>query len=113
MLSENLKGTDHLQDLGVDGGYYSMEHNETGWEGLAWINLAPDRGRRRALVSMAMDIQIPQKAQNFLNSWATINFWRTLLHEGSYEGESNENRKKIFKFNLLNESGTQLYHFST
>jgi hypothetical protein len=30
-----------------------------------------------------------------------------------YEGESNENRKKIFKFNLLNESGTQLYHFST
>jgi hypothetical protein len=30
-----------------------------------------------------------------------------------YEGESNENRKKNFKFNLLNESGTQLYHFST
>jgi hypothetical protein len=30
-----------------------------------------------------------------------------------YEGESNENRKKFFKFNLLNESGTQLYHFST
>jgi hypothetical protein len=30
-----------------------------------------------------------------------------------YEGESNENRKIFFKFNLLNESGTQLYHFST
>jgi hypothetical protein len=30
-----------------------------------------------------------------------------------YEGESNENRKFFFKFNLLNESGTQLYHFST
>jgi hypothetical protein len=30
-----------------------------------------------------------------------------------YEGESNENRKHFFKFNLLNESGTQLYHFST
>jgi hypothetical protein len=30
-----------------------------------------------------------------------------------YEGESNENRKSFFKFNLLNESGTQLYHFST
>jgi hypothetical protein len=29
-----------------------------------------------------------------------------------YEGESNENRKIFFKFNLLNESGTQLYHFS-
>jgi hypothetical protein len=31
----------------------------------------------------------------------------------NYENESNENRKFIFKFNLLNESGTQLYHFST
>jgi hypothetical protein len=30
-----------------------------------------------------------------------------------YEGESNENRKHLFTFNLLNESGTQLYHFST
>jgi hypothetical protein len=30
-----------------------------------------------------------------------------------YEGESNENSKNFFKFNLLNESGTQLYHFST
>jgi hypothetical protein len=30
-----------------------------------------------------------------------------------YEGESNENRKNFFKFNLLNESGTQLYYFST
>jgi hypothetical protein len=30
-----------------------------------------------------------------------------------YEGEANENRKNVFKFNLLNESGTQLYHFST
>jgi hypothetical protein len=32
---------------------------------------------------------------------------------GRYEGESNENRKNVFKFNLLNESGTQLHHFST
>jgi hypothetical protein len=40
--------------------------------------------------------------------WSEINVWNTV-----YEGESNENRKKIFKFNLLNESGTQLYHFST
>jgi hypothetical protein len=30
-----------------------------------------------------------------------------------YEGESNENRKNFFKFNLLNKSGTQLHHFST
>jgi hypothetical protein len=31
----------------------------------------------------------------------------------NYEGESNENRKIFFKFNLLNESGTQLYYFPT
>jgi hypothetical protein len=31
----------------------------------------------------------------------------------TYEGESDENRKNCFKFNLLNESGTQLYYFST
>jgi hypothetical protein len=37
----------------------------------------------------------------------------TILNPDMYEGESNENRKNFFKFNLLNESGTQLYHFST
>jgi CRISPR/Cas system CMR subunit Cmr4 (Cas7 group RAMP superfamily) len=36
-----------------------------------------------------------------------------LSYEVMYEGESNENRKNFFKFNLLNESGTQLYNFST
>jgi hypothetical protein len=36
-----------------------------------------------------------------------------ILLASYYEGESNENRKNFFKFNLLNESGTQLYHFST
>jgi hypothetical protein len=41
-------------------------------------------------------------AAYLISSWSII-----------YEGESNENRKKIFKFNSLNESGTQLYHFST
>jgi hypothetical protein len=30
-----------------------------------------------------------------------------------YEGESYEKRKIFFKFNLLNETSTQLYHFST
>jgi hypothetical protein len=35
------------------------------------------------------------------------------LCDNMYEGESNENRKIFFKFNLLNESGTHLYHFSS
>jgi hypothetical protein len=37
----------------------------------------------------------------------------TIKKTGNYEGESNENRKNFLKFNLLDESGTQLYHFST
>jgi hypothetical protein len=43
------------------------------------------------------------------------NFWEfeSFDKNSNYEGESNENRKIFFKFNLLNESGTQLYHFST
>jgi hypothetical protein len=48
-----------------------------------------------------------RKSQYLLRSTSKmlLNTW--------YEGESNENRKNSFKFNLLNESGTQLYHFST
>jgi hypothetical protein len=30
-----------------------------------------------------------------------------------YEGESNENLKYFFTCDLLNKSGTQVYHFST
>jgi hypothetical protein len=30
-----------------------------------------------------------------------------------YEGESNENLKYFFTCDLLNKSGTQMYHFST
>jgi hypothetical protein len=38
------------------------------------------------------------------------------LHKGPmsiYEGESNENLKYFFTCDLLNKSGTQVYHFST
>jgi hypothetical protein len=41
------------------------------------------------------------------------NAYRTEKFHSLYEGESNEKRKNFFKFNLLNESGTQLYNFST
>jgi hypothetical protein len=46
---------------------------------------------------------------NVAVKWHTLHVY-TLY---KYEGESNEKRKIFFKFNLLNESGTQLYHFST
>jgi hypothetical protein len=33
-----------------------------------------------ALVNTAMKLRIPQKAENFFDSWANISFSRTLLH---------------------------------
>jgi hypothetical protein len=62
------------------------------------------------------EIQIQEMTfKNLSTKWIPY-----LTHSGEiqcepqlYEGESNENRKHFLKFNLLNESGTQLYHFST
>jgi hypothetical protein len=35
---ENLKGRDHLEDLGVNGIIIALE--EVGWKGVDWIHLA-------------------------------------------------------------------------
>jgi hypothetical protein len=48
-----------------------------------------------------------------LKDVTSLNIHFSLGPKDMYEGESNENRKNFFKFNLLNESSTQLYHFST
>jgi hypothetical protein len=32
---------------------------EIGWNGMDWINLAPDRDQCRALVNMVMNLQVP------------------------------------------------------
>jgi hypothetical protein len=47
---ENLKGRDHLEDLGVDG--------EIAWKGVDWICLAQDRNQWRGLVNTAMKLQV-------------------------------------------------------
>jgi hypothetical protein len=61
-----------------------MNSKETGCESVDWIHLAQDRLQWRALVNMVMNLRVPQKAWNFLTSWATVRFsTRTLLHVNS------------------------------
>jgi len=36
-----------------------MDHQEVGWEGMDWIDLAQDRDRWRALVNVVMNLWVP------------------------------------------------------
>jgi hypothetical protein len=36
-----------------------MNHRETGWDGMNWINLAQDRHQWRALVNIVMNLRVP------------------------------------------------------
>jgi hypothetical protein len=51
---KDLKGRDHLEDLGVDG----MILREREWEGMDWMHLTEDRDQLRVLVITVMK-QIP------------------------------------------------------
>ena len=56
-----------------------MDHKNGMRGGVDWIDLAQDMEKRRAVVSMVMNISI--KRAEFLISWGTISFsTRTLLH---------------------------------
>jgi hypothetical protein len=35
-----------------------MDLRETGWEDVEWVQLAEDRGRRRAVVNAVMNLQV-------------------------------------------------------
>jgi len=65
---ENVKQTDHLQDQDVDVYDIKMDLNATGQESLNWINLTPDKETWRAVVNMAMNIQVSQNAKKLLIS---------------------------------------------
>jgi len=51
--TENLKGRDHSEDLGIDGRIAMIE-----CEGVDWIQLAQDRDKWRALVNMVMNLRV-------------------------------------------------------
>jgi hypothetical protein len=45
--SEDLKGRDHWEDLGVNGKNIRMVHRERGWEGVDWMHVAQDRDQQK------------------------------------------------------------------
>jgi len=57
--SENLKGRDHAEDVGVDGeDDIRMDFREIGWEGVNWMHLAQDRNQWQALVKAIMNLRV-------------------------------------------------------
>jgi hypothetical protein len=57
--SENLKGKDHSEELGIAGKIGERIFRETGWEGMDWIHIAHDRDQWQALVDTIMNLQVP------------------------------------------------------
>lgn len=50
LVGKNLKNRDHLQVIDTDGwDYVKMGLKRVGWEGVKWINLAPNRVQWRGL----------------------------------------------------------------
>jgi hypothetical protein len=45
-----------------------LDLQDVGCEGMGWIDVTQDRERWRALVNAAMNLRIPQNAENFLTS---------------------------------------------
>jgi hypothetical protein len=45
-----------------------VDLQEVGCGDMDWIDLAQDKGRGRALVSVVMNFRVPQNAGNFLTS---------------------------------------------
>jgi len=77
---ENLKGRVHSKDLGVDGKII-LEWILGKQSGKMWTDVSRSgNGPWWALVNMVINLLAPQKAGNFLTSWVTICFSRTLLH---------------------------------
>jgi hypothetical protein len=60
VLSGNLKGRAHLEDLGIDGGNIKMDN-------VNWIHLAQNRDQYLVLVSTVMNLLLPLKAIYFFS----------------------------------------------
>ena len=57
--SGNLSKRDHWGDPDVDGRIIKLDLQEVGWCCGDWMELAQDRDRWRALVSMVMNFRVP------------------------------------------------------
>jgi hypothetical protein len=58
--SENLKGRDQLEDIGIDGeNNIRMDRREIEWKGVDWIHVAQDRNQWRTVVNTVMNLRIP------------------------------------------------------
>jgi hypothetical protein len=57
---ENVKGRDHLEDLGIDGKIdIRMDLREIGWEGMDGMHLDQERDQWWALVNPVMNLLVP------------------------------------------------------
>jgi hypothetical protein len=62
---ENLKGRNHLEDLGTNGRIMEQILKEIWWRGVDRVYLAQDR---KTVMNIVMKLQNPQRAGNFLTS---------------------------------------------
>jgi hypothetical protein len=56
-------------------------HCVKAWTGFIWLRVCT---KWHDSVHTVMNTSVPQKVGNILTSWATIGFWRTLLHGGGW-----------------------------
>jgi hypothetical protein len=56
-----------------------MDLRETGWDGMAWIDLVQDGDQWRALVNTVMNLRVTQNVGKFMNSCTTGGFSRSQL----------------------------------
>jgi len=59
-----------------------MDLGKIGWEVVEWVHLAQNREQWRAIVSMVMNLRVPEKAENFLTNSVTVSFSRRTLPYG-------------------------------
>jgi hypothetical protein len=57
--SENLKGSDYLEDVGIDGKIMLEWIFGNRWEGLDWMHLAQGRDQWKVLVNMVINLLVP------------------------------------------------------
>ena len=54
------------------------------WKGVDWIDLSQDRGKQQSVVNTGNNLHVPYDVWNFLTSWGTVSFSRTVLHGVHY-----------------------------